>query len=91
MLCRGFDRFTLTLNECTELFEAHGVILLENFIHGSIDLKLGEVVSFNSKQLSAWNGSYKQLREDIDGFCASGYSGVFWQELKRRQKSCAKP
>ena len=76
VLCRGFDRFTLTLNECTELFEAHGVILLENFIHGSIDLKLGEVVSFNSKQLSAWNGSYKQLREDIDGFCASGYSGV---------------
>ncbi len=76
VLCRGFDRFTLTLNECMELFEAHGVILLENFIHGSIDLKLGEVVSFNSKQLSAWNGSYKQLREDIDGFCASGYSGV---------------
>ena len=76
VLCRGFDRFSLTLNECTERFEYHGVILLENFVHGSIDIKLGEVISFNSKQLSAWNGSYKQLREDIDGFCQSGYRGV---------------
>ena len=76
VLCRGFDRFSLTMNECKELFGARGVILLESFVHGSIDLKLGEVVSFNFKQLGSWNGSYKQLREDIDGMCSAGYSGV---------------
>lgn len=76
VLCRGFDRFSLTLNECTERFEAHGVILLENFVHGSIDLKLNEVISFNSKQLGSWNGSYRQLREDIDSLCSASYRGV---------------
>ena len=75
-MCRGFDRFSLTMNECKELFGARGVILLESFVHGSIDLKLGEVVSFNFKQLGSWNGSYKQLREDIDGMCSAGYSVV---------------
>lgn len=76
VLCRGFDRFSLTQKEYTERFEAHGVVLLENFIHGSIDLRLNEVISFNSKQLSAWNGSYKQLKEDIEGFNSGGYGGV---------------
>lgn len=65
-LCRGFDRFTLTFNECIDIFTQHGVIMLENFMHGNVPIKLNEAFTFTAKQLSPWGGSYNQLKEDID-------------------------
>ena len=76
VLARGFDRFSLTMNECMERFTAHGVILLESFVHGSISIPLSEAVSFSAKQLSQWNGSYKQLTEDLRGLHTPASSGV---------------
>lgn len=76
VLCRGFDRFSLTFGECTELLEKHGTIVLENFIHGSTQLKYKEIISLNAKQLTVWNGSYKQLKEDIDALFTTESSGV---------------
>ena len=76
VLARGFDRFTLTFNECMAFFEAHGVTLLESFVHGSIPLKLAEIVTFSAKQLTQWNGSYKQLAEDLRGLSAPDSAGV---------------
>ena len=75
-LCRGFDRFTLTFNECIDIFNAHGTIVLENFVHGSIPLNLSEIISFSSKQLTQWNGSYKQLSEDLKGLFTPESCGV---------------
>jgi transcription-repair coupling factor (superfamily II helicase) len=75
-LCRGFDRFTLTFNECLDIFTRHGTILLESFIHGSTPIKLADIISFSSKQLSVWNGSYKQLSEDLQGLFTPQSCGV---------------
>lgn len=76
VLCRGFDRFTLTFNECIDIFNAHGTIVLENFVHGSIPIKLADIISFSSKQLNRWNGSYKQLAEDLNGLFTPQSRGV---------------
>ena len=76
VLARGFDRFSLTFNECMEFFAAHGTIVLESFVHGSIPLPLSDVISFSAKQLSQWNGSYKQLTEDLCGLYTPDSSGV---------------
>lgn len=83
VLCRGFDRFTLTFNECTEFLQGHGTIVLENFVHGSTTLMLSEIISFSAKQLSAWGGSYKQLSEDLDGLFTPEYRGVILAGTKR--------
>ena len=76
VLCRGFDRFTLTFNECIDIFNAHGTIVLENFVHGSIPINLADIISFSSKQLNRWNGSYKQLAEDLNGLFTPQSRGV---------------
>lgn len=76
VLCRGFDRFTLTFNECIDIFNAHGTIVLENFVHGSIPINLSDIISFSSKQLNRWNGSYKQLAEDLNGLFTPQSRGV---------------
>ena len=90
VLARGFDRFTLTFSECMEFFEAHGVILLESFAHGSIPLKLGDIIAFSAKQLAPWSGSYKQLCEDLRGLCIPGSSGVVLAGTEKAAKNLAK-
>ena len=86
-LARGFDRFQLTYNECMELFASHGVILLESFVHGSIDLKLAEIVTFSAKQLTHWTGSYKQLREDLNGLFTPDSRGVILAGTEKAAKN----
>lgn len=86
-LCRGFDRFALTFNECTEFLQSHGTIVLENFVHGSMPIKLSEIISFSTKQLSAWGGSYKQLKEDVDGLLPRKQGRYICRNRKSRQKS----
>ena len=86
-LCRGFDRFALTFNECTEFLQSHGTIVLENFVHGSMPIKLSEIISFSTKQLSAWGGSYKQLKEDVDGLFTPESRGVIFAGTERAAKN----
>ena len=86
-LARGFDRFQLSYNECTERFAAHGVILLESFAHGSIDLRLSEIITFTAKQLTRWSGAYKQLREDLNGLFTPDSRGVILAGTDRAAKN----
>lgn len=90
-LCRGFDRFALTFNECTEFLQSHGTIVLENFVHGSMPIKLSEIISFSTKQLSAWGGSYKQLKEDVDGLFTPKARALYLQEQKEPPKIFVTP
>ncbi len=76
ILARGFDRFSLSWNECSELFAAHGATLLEGFVHGSVALPLSETYSFTLKQLAQWNGSYNQLSEDLKGLYSKNSRGI---------------
>ncbi len=87
MLCRGFDRFSLTQNECLNLLEAHGVVILESFLHGTIPFNLSEAISFSSKQLAQWNGSYKQLQEDLEGLFDAGRCGVIFAGTEKSAKN----
>ena len=89
VLAKGFDRYALTFGECMERFTAHGVTVLESFVHGSIPLPLSEVISFSAKQLSQWNGSYKQLTEDLRGLWLSGSSGVVLAGTPKAAKNLA--
>lgn len=87
VLCRGFDRFTLTFNECIDIFNAHGTIVLENFVHGSIPLNISDIISFSSKQLNRWSGSYKQLSEDIKGLFTPQSRGVILAGTEKSAKN----
>lgn len=45
-------------------------------MHGSTTIPLRKIVSFSAKQLSVWNGSYKQLEEDLNGMLTAESCGV---------------
>lgn len=76
ILCRGLDKYSLTFAECVDIFTSHGIVMLEGFVHGSTTISLRKIVSFSAKQLSVWNGSYKQLEEDLNGMLTAESCGV---------------
>lgn len=76
ILCRGLDKYSLTFAECVDIFTSHGIVMLEGFVHGSTTIPLRKIVSFSAKQLSVWNGSYKQLEEDLNGMLTAESCGV---------------
>lgn len=65
-LCKGFETYCLEKFEVWDFFEKNTVIFLDNFTHGSYDIKLKELISFTAKQLSLWSGSYNILKEDLN-------------------------
>ncbi len=89
VLARGFDRFSLTWSECLSFFEAHGVIVLESFVHGSIPLPLSDVISFSAKQISRWNGSRNQLQEDLRGLYSADSGGVVLAGTEKAARNLA--
>ena len=90
ILGRGFDRFSLSFGEVTERLEAHGAVLLESFVHGSIPIKLSDVISFSAKQLNRWGGSYSQLTEDLNGLFSGGSSGVILAGTQKAAENLCK-
>lgn len=88
-LARGFEKFSLSFNECLELLNNKGMILLENFLHGNSMPALAEVVSFSSKQLNTWNGSYKQLKEDLSAMFTPKHCGIILAGTSKAAKNLA--
>lgn len=66
VLCRGLDNFSISFNECLEIFKEKKTVILNNFSYGNINLPLTDTVGFNLKQLGKWNGSVSVLCEDLD-------------------------
>ncbi len=66
VLCRGFDKYTLFFNEVMELLAQKGVVYLNNFTHGSLELPIAELVNFTAKQLPSVTGTVSELCEDLD-------------------------
>ncbi len=65
VLCKGLDNFTLSLSELFSKYELFPTLYLDNLPRGSFDTPVKDLVNFNARQLSPWNGSFKQLLEDI--------------------------
>lgn len=76
VLCRGLDKYSLTFAECVDIMTSRGIVMLEGFVHGSTKIPIRKIVSFSTKQLSVWNGSYKQLEEDLNGILTAESCGV---------------
>lgn len=65
-LCKGFEEYCADKYTVWGFFENHTTVFLDNFTHGSYELKLKELVTFTAKQLSLWSGSYTILKEELN-------------------------
>lgn len=65
VLCKGIDGYNLSWDQTVALFEERGAIYTDNFGRGSFDTPVKDLITFNARQLPAWNGTVAALMEDI--------------------------
>ncbi len=65
VVCKGLDRYVIQWSDMLTFYEDLGVIYLDNLARGSFDTPTKELVTFNARQISAWNGTFAVLKDDL--------------------------
>ncbi|WP_419044219.1 transcription-repair coupling factor [Enorma massiliensis] len=65
-LCPGLDRFSLHLSDLLNNYEQMGAIYMDNLPRGGFDTPVKELIGVNARQITAWNGSFSVLKDDLD-------------------------
>ena len=64
-LCRPLDSYSRDWSDALGVFEKHGAVYLDAFVHGGYDTPVRTVLNMTARQLSAWGGSMQLLTEDL--------------------------
>ncbi len=65
VVCKGLERYVISWSEMLSFYEDLGVIYLDNLARGSFDTITKELITFNARQISPWNGTFSVLKEDL--------------------------
>ncbi len=68
VVCKGLEGYLLTFNELISYYTDLGVIYLDNLARGSFDIPVKELITFNVRQISPWNGSLSVLKDDLQPY-----------------------
>lgn len=66
ILCKGLDEYYSSFSKLKDLYPLRKTIFVDNFARGSFDVPVKDLITFHINQISAWDGSYKLLVEDIE-------------------------
>ncbi len=70
-LCRGFDNYAISWERCIDKLSQNRMVYLDNFAHGSYELPLKALSSFNLRLLPPFSGQISTLVSDLDSSNAS--------------------
>lgn len=65
VLCKGLDGYYCQFSEIVDHYTLKKTIYTDNFTRGSFDTPVKDLINYHINQISAWDGSYKILLEDI--------------------------
>ncbi len=88
-LCRGLDKFTLSLTEFISKYEEHGATYIDNFARGSFDTPIKSLTTFNGGTLPVWNGKLDVLLEDIRPILNNESRAVVFAGTEKSAKNLA--
>ncbi len=86
-LCKGLDRYTLETGELDSLLEKRGTLFLDTFARGSYGMAVRTAVNFTMRQLSVWNGTLEQLKEDALPLIERGFAIALLAGTERTAKA----
>ncbi len=64
-LCKGLDDYCFAFNDIHKAYDNRKTIYIDNFARGSFDTPVKDLINYHINQISAWDGSYSFLTEDI--------------------------
>ncbi|MBQ9673444.1 MAG: transcription-repair coupling factor [Ruminococcus sp.] len=89
ILCHGLDNFSMPYKEFLDKLKPFTTVFLDNFASGHFDLPLNDIVTFNIKQDSIWNGSVGVLCDDLSDFFNKGTTAVILAGTDKAAKNLA--
>ena len=64
-LCKGLDNYYLSFQDILKNYTEKKTVYIDNFARGSFDTPVKDLINYHINQISAWDGSYSFLAEDI--------------------------
>lgn len=83
VLCRGFDTYAASWQDCIEKLGKGKVVYIDNFPHSGYELPLKALVNFNLKLLPPFNGQISTLVSDLESMGSNEYSVVLLCTTKK--------
>lgn len=88
-LCKGIDKFSLNFDELKEIYENHGAVYLDSLPRGSFDTGVSNLSNFTIQSFGAWNGTFEQLKEDLQPLVEKKYTVCVMAGTVRNAKALA--
>ncbi len=73
-LCKGLDDYIYSFSDIRNAYNNRKTIYIDNFARGSFDTPVKDLINYHINQISAWDGSYAFLKEDIEVPLKNKYS-----------------
>lgn len=88
-LCKGIDKFSLNFDELKDIYENHGAVYLDSLPRGSFDTGVSDLSNFTIQSFGAWNGTFEQLKEDLQPLVEKKYTVCVMAGTVRNAKALA--
>lgn len=73
-LCAGLDKFSLSFDELTDVYNENKAIYMDSLPRGSFDTPVCHLANFTIQSFNAWSGTLTQLKEELFGLVKAGYT-----------------
>lgn len=73
-LTKGLDRYSLSFNDLSTVYEKKKALYLDNFPRGSFDTPVKDLITFTVVQQSPWSGAVGVLLDDVRPALKSGFT-----------------
>ncbi|MBQ2824263.1 MAG: transcription-repair coupling factor [Oscillospiraceae bacterium] len=75
-LCKGLGSFMLEMGELASRADDFTGIYMNSFMRSSDDVRFKRLLTVTANQTAPWGGEIRQLIEDLQSYCKSGYSVI---------------
>ena len=89
VICKGIDKFLLSFDELSAIYENNNAIYFDSLPRGSFDTPVRNLNSFKSQTINVWSGTFSQLSEDYLPMTKSGYTIVVMAGTSRAGQALA--
>lgn len=89
IICRGIDKFNLSFDEISAVYENNNAIYLDSFARGSFDTPVSHLSNFVCQSANPWSGTLSQLKDELFPLIASKYAIVIMAGTSRAGKALA--
>ena len=87
VLSKGMDKFTISFDELTSIYEKKHAIYFDNLPRGSFDTPVKDLLTVSARQLPPWTGQLIDLIEDLRPALSKGFRTVVFAGTEKAAQS----